>query len=232
MKTVLITGTNRGIGLEFVRQYAEQGWRVLACTRNPADAGDLKQLAARFSDTVQVNALDVADHAQIMQLSQALSEEKIDLLINNAGVYPSDRGASFHQIDYEAWRYAFEVNAMAPLKMADAFYAQVAGSDLRKIVTVTSKMGSIADNRGGGSYIYRSSKAAVNSVMKSLAIDLDPKGIIVALLHPGWVRTDMGGPNGLISSEKSVSGMRQVIDDLIHTDTGKFYAFDGQIIPW
>lgn len=232
MKTVLITGANRGIGLEFVDQYANDGWRVLACTRKPAAAGELNRLAARFPDTIQVNVLDVADHEQIAQLSHELSEEKIDLLINNAGVYPSARDASFHQIDYEAWGYAFEVNAMAPLKMADAFYAQVVKSDLKKIVTITSKMGSMADNRGGGSYVYRSSKAAVNSVMKSLAIDLEPKGIIVALLHPGWVRTDMGGPNGLISCEKSVSGMRQVIDDLIHTDTGKFYAFDGQIIPW
>jgi NAD(P)-dependent dehydrogenase (short-subunit alcohol dehydrogenase family) len=93
-------------------------------------------------------------------------------------------------------------------------------------------MGSAADNTSGGSYVYRSSKSAVNIVMKSLSIDLEPKGVIVALLHPGWVRTEMGGPNALISAEKSVAGMRQVIADLIHTDSGKFFAYDGQIIPW
>ena len=232
MKTVLITGANRGIGLEFVRQYAYDGWRVHACVRNPSTSNDLNQLSAKLPDTIEVHALDVDDHARIEQLSHAMSTEKIDLLINNAGVYPVTHGASFHQIDYDAWAYAFRINTMAPLKMADAFYSQVAKSELKKIVTVTSKMGSVADNRGGGSYVYRSSKSAVNIVMKSLAIDLEPKGIIVGLLHPGWVRTDMGGPNALISTEKSVSGMRQVIEELTHTDSGKFFAFDGQIIPW
>lgn len=231
MKTVLITGANRGIGLEFARQYAEDGWRVLACTRNP-DSVALKQLALQFQGHVQVHALDVADHAQIEKLSHDLSAERIDVLINNAGVYPASRGDSFHQIDYAAWAYAFEVNTMAPLKMADAFYHQIARSDTKKIVTITSKMASISDNTSGGSYVYRSSKSAVNSVIKSLSIDLESKGVIVALLHPGWVRTEMGGPNALISAEKSVTGMRQVIADLIHTDSGKFFAYDGQIISW
>lgn len=232
MKTVLITGTSRGIGLEFVRQYVGDGWRVIACVRDPSVAGDLKQLAARFREQVNIHALDVADHAQIELLSRELTEESIDLLINNAGIYPVNRGTSFHQIDYAAWADAFEVNAMAPLKMADAFFHQIARGDIKKIVTITSKMGSVADNSSGGSYVYRSSKSAVNSVMKSLSIDLEPKGVIVALLHPGWVRTDMGGPNALISAEKSVTGMRKVIAELIHTDSGKFFAYDGQIIPW
>ncbi len=232
MKTVLITGANRGIGLEFARQYAGDGWRVLACARNPSDSDALNQLAIQFQDHVQVHALDVADHARIEQLSHELSAEKIDVLVNNAGVYPASHGGSFHQIDYDAWAYAFEVNAMAPLKMADAFYHQIARSDTKKIVTISSKMGSVSDNTSGGSYVYRSSKSAVNIVMKSLSIDLESKGVIVALLHPGWVRTEMGGPNALISAEKSVTGMRQVIADLIHTDSGKFFAYDGQIIPW
>ncbi len=232
MRTVLITGANRGIGLEFVRQYALDGWRVLACTRDPLTSNELNQLASQFSDEIQICALDVDKHEQIEQLSKELSAEKIDLLINNAGTYPVARNTSFHQVDYNAWADAFRVNTMAPFKMVDAFYSQIASSQLKKIVTITSKMGSVADNRSGGSYVYRSSKSAVNIVMKSLAIDLESKGIIVALLHPGWVRTDMGGPNALISTEKSVSGMRHVIDALIHTDTGKFFAFDGQIIPW
>ncbi|HLP80596.1 MAG TPA: SDR family NAD(P)-dependent oxidoreductase, partial [Nitrosomonas sp.] len=121
---------------------------------------------------------------------------------------------------------------MAPLKMAEAFIQQVARSRRKTIITLTSKMGSVADNRGGGSYIYRSSKSAVNNVMKSLSIDLSSRQITAVLLHPGWVRTDMGGPNGLISAQQSVTGMRQVIDTLRFEDSGQFYAYDGQIVPW
>jgi NAD(P)-dependent dehydrogenase (short-subunit alcohol dehydrogenase family) len=232
MKTVLITGANRGIGLEFVRQYAADGWRVLACCRDPATADALNRLAVQYPDRISIHPLDVADHQQIERLAQVLSNQTIDLLINNAGVYPSDHGDTFGKTDYAAWMHTFEVNAMAPLKMTEAFIQQVSRSELKTIVTITSKMGSIADNRGGGSYMYRSSKAAVNIVMKSLSIDLKANRIIAVLLHPGWVRTDMGGPNGLISTEQSVTGMRQVISHLKSADSGKFYAFDGQIVPW
>lgn len=232
MKTVLITGANRGIGLEFVRQYAADGWRVFACCRDPEAASVLNDVTARHVDRVTVYPLDVANHKHIEQLSQALAGEAIDVLINNAGVYPPQQGDVFGKTDYDAWAYAFEVNTMAPLKMAEAFIRQVARSHRKVIITLTSKMGSIADNRGGGSYIYRSSKSAVNNVMKSLSIDLSPEQIIAVLLHPGWVRTDMGGPSGLISPEQSVAGMRQVIDRLRFEDSGQFYAYDGQIIPW
>lgn len=232
MPTVLITGTNRGIGLEFVRQYAMNGWRVHACCRNPASADALNRLAAQYPDRISIHALDVVDHPQIEQLAETLSTESIDLLINNAGVYPPTHGDAFGETDYDAWQYAFAVNTMAPLKMAEAFFRQVARSQIKTIVTITSKMGSIADNRGGGSYIYRSSKAAVNIVMKSLSIDLSGKQITAILLHPGWVKTDMGGPGALISAEQSVAGMRRVIDNLKAEDSGKFYAFDGQIVPW
>lgn len=232
MRTVLITGTNRGIGLEFVRQYAKDGWRVLACCRKPAAAEALNHLAVEYPGQITIHSLDVANHSQIEQLSQALSEQTIDLLINNAGVYPADHGDTFGKTDYAAWAYAFEVNTMAPLRMVEAFIQQISSSELKTIIIITSKMGSIADNRGGGSYIYRSSKSAVNIVMKSLSIDLDSSRITVVLLHPGWVRTDMGGPNGLISIEESVTGMRRVIGNLKSEDSGKFYAFDGQIVPW
>ncbi|MDE2388559.1 MAG: SDR family oxidoreductase [Betaproteobacteria bacterium] len=232
MKTMLITGANRGIGLEFVRQYAADGWRVLACCREPVAADKLSRLVSQFPDRIQVYALDVIDHRQIEQLSQTLTDQPIDLLINNAGVYPADRGDAFGKTDYAAWRYAFEVNTMAPLKMAEAFIRQVSRSELKTIVTITSKMGSAADNRGGRSYIYRSSKAGVNIVVKSLSIDLSPQKIIAVVLHPGWVKTDMGGPSALITTEQSVTGMRRVIDSLSLQDSGKFYAFDGQIVPW
>ncbi len=170
MRTALITGTNRGIGLEFVRQYAKDDWRVFACCRNPVTAEALNRLAAQYPDQITIHPLDVTSHHQIEQLSQALSNQTIDLLINNAGIYPPEHGDAFGATDYAAWAYAFAVNTMAPLKMAEAFIQQISTSQLKTIITITSKMGSIADNRGGGSYIYRSSKAAVNIVMKSLSI--------------------------------------------------------------
>jgi len=233
MKTVLITGANRGIGLEFVRQYVlDDGWRVIACCRNPMSADALNRLATQHPNQISIYPLNVVNHSHIEQLAKTLSDEAIDLLINNAGVYPPESGDAFGTTDYEAWAHTFAVNTMAPLRMTEAFLQPIARSSLRTIVTITSKMGSIADNRGGGSYIYRSSKAGVNIVMKSLSIDLSSQQITTVLLHPGWVRTDMGGPNGLISTEQSVTGMRRVISSLKFEDSGKFYAFDGQIVPW
>ena len=232
METVLITGVNRGIGLEFSRQLAEDGWCVLACSRDLEKSDALNKLAAEYPERITLYALDVADHGQIKKLSQTLANKPIDLLINNAGVFPDINERSFGQTDYDAWAYAFLVNTMAPLKMAEAFITQIAQSNRKTIVTITSKMGSVADNGRGGSYIYRSSKSAVNMVVKSIAIDLESDEIISVLLHPGWVRTDMGGPSGLISVEQSVSGMLSVIREVTSTDSGKFIAYDGQIIPW
>ena len=232
MKTVLVTGANRGIGLEFAKQYASDGWRVLACCRNHTVAAALNDIAVQHKGLITVYSLDVAEHEQIERLSRELSNETIDLLINNAGIYPTSRSDGFGTTDYDAWIRAFHVNTMAPLKMAESFASQVTRSNLKTFVTITSKMGSVADNQRGGSYVYRSSKAAVNMVMKSLAIDLGSTGVISVLLHPGWVRTDMGGPNGLISIEQSVMGMRQVISNLGIENSGEFYAFDGQVVPW
>ena len=232
METTLITGANRGIGLEFSRQLAEDGWCVLACSRNLEKSDALNKLAAEYPEQITLYALDVTDHAQIKKLSQTLANKPIDLLINNAGVYPGSKDSSFGQTDYDAWAHAFLVNTMAPLKMAEEFITQITQSSRKTIVTITSKMGSVADNGRGGSYIYRSSKSAVNMVVKSIAIDLESDEIISVLLHPGWVRTDMGGPSGLISVEQSVSGMLSVIREVTSTDSGKFIAYDGQIIPW
>jgi NAD(P)-dependent dehydrogenase (short-subunit alcohol dehydrogenase family) len=233
MKTTLITGANRGIGLEFARQYAAEGWRVFACTRHPEKAGELQTLANQYPEQVKVHALDVADHRQIDELGHSLSGESIDLLLNNAGIYAeAHRSGIFRSEDYDAWMHAFLVNTMATLKMAQTFASQIARSNQKKIVTISSKMGSIEDNDGGGSYMYRSSKAAVNMVVKSLSIDLRQTGIIAAVLHPGWVKTDMGGPNALISPVQSVSGMRQVIDGLTLKDSGGFIAYDGKPVPW
>lgn len=232
MNTTLITGASRGIGLEFCRQYAADGWHVLACCRLPEKADELNRLVAQYPDLVKVLALDVADHVQIERLAQDQAEVSIDLLINNAGIYPDSDKKGFGHTDYAEWVQAFRINTMAPLKMAETFATQISRSKHKSIVTITSKMGSIADNGSGGSYLYRSSKAAVNMVVKSLAIDLKPLGITAVVFHPGWVKTDMGGPNAMISAEQSVSGIRQVISSLTTADSGKFFAYDGQVIPW
>ena len=225
---VLITGANRGLGLEFTKQYAADGWNVLACCRHPQSAMTLQALATT-NNNIKVHALDVADFAQIDALALKLKDENIDVLINNAGVYPS---SSFGNTDYNAWADGFKINSMAPLKMAEAFVQHVTRSQLKKIATITSKMGSIDDNTSGESYSYRSSKTAVNMVMKSLSIDLKPYGISVITLHPGWVQTDMGGPNGLINAQTSVTGLRQQIDALNLGNTGRFVAYDGKAINW
>ena len=232
MKTALITGANRGIGLEFCRQYAAEGWRVLACSRYPEKSDALNKLAAENPELIKVHVLDVADHVEIDRLARLLADESIDLLINNAGIYPDSDKIGFGHTDYAEWMQAFRINTMAPLRMAETFAAQIARGKQKIIVTITSKMGSIADNSGGGSYLYRSSKAAANMVVKSLSIDLKPLGITAVVFHPGWVKTDMGGPNAMISAEQSVSGIRQVISGLSPDDSGKFFGYDGQAIPW
>ena len=225
---VLITGANRGIGLEFCKQYASDGWNVIACCRNPDAAGELLKLANQYNN-VQIVHLDVSDFAQIDALALQLKDEKIDVLINSAGVYARGK---FGDIDYDEWAMSFKINSMALLKMAEAFVQHVAKSQLKKMALLTSKMGSIDDNTSGESYIYRSSKTAVNMVMKNLSIDLKPYGISVVTLHPGWVQTDMGGPNGLISVQKSVTGLRRVIEDLSLEKTGQFVDYAGKAINW
>ena len=225
---VLITGANRGLGLEFTKQYAADGWNVLACCRHPQSALDLQALA-KVNANITIQPLDVADFAQIDALALQLKDESIDVLINNAGVYPA---SSFGDTNYEAWAEGFKVNSMAPLKMAEAFVQHITRGQLKKIATLSSKMGSLDDNTSGESYSYRSSKTAVNMVMKSLSIDLKPYGISVVTLHPGWVQTDMGGSNALISVHTSVSGLRKVIESLSLESTGKFIAYDGKAIPW
>ncbi len=225
---VLITGANRGIGLEFARQYAEAGWKVIACCRDLKQAVGLQELADTYPD-IKTYALDVADFAAIEALAAALKDEKIDVLINNAGVYPH---SDLNHADPEQWLHAFKVNSMAPLKMAAAFTPHIAASRLKKLVTLSSKMGSLNDNTSGGSYIYRTSKVAANMVMKSLAIDLKVFSISVAVLHPGWVQTEMGGPGALIDTRASVSGLRKVIEHLNLGNSGQFIAYDGKVINW
>jgi NAD(P)-dependent dehydrogenase (short-subunit alcohol dehydrogenase family) len=227
MPTCLITGANRGIGLEFARQYAAEGWKVIATCRRPAEAEALNALEGE----IEVHPLDVTDFARIEELAKKLKGEPIDLLINNAGIY-GPRVVPYASVDYAAWAEVLRVDTMAPLKISAVFSEHVAKSKLKRIVAITSNMGSIADNTSGGSYIYRSSKAALNAVMKSLAVDLRPKQIIVAVFHPGWVRTDMGGPGAKIEAFESVAGIRDVIGRLTLEDSGRFINYDGTDLAW
>ena len=226
MPTVLITGANRGIGLAFARSYAGDGWRVHACCRQPEKAGDLKSLGG----DVEIHRCDVTDKTQVASLARALSDEPIDLLIDNAGVIGDAGGLG--EIDYENWIEVLKVNTLAPVRVIEAFLPHLEAGEGKKIVAITSRMGSITENTTGGRYIYRSSKAALNMAMKSLAIDVAGKGLTVAVLHPGWVRTDMGGAGAAIGVEESVTGMRQVIDHLTPGDNGRFYNHDGREIGW
>jgi NAD(P)-dependent dehydrogenase (short-subunit alcohol dehydrogenase family) len=230
MPTTLITGANRGLGLEFVTQYAKDGWRVLACCRDPGKAKELNALAGKKGSRVTVHALDVSDFGAIDALSRAMPGESIDVLLNNAGVYGSREG--FGKVEYEVWARTLRVNAMAPLKMCEAFVEQVARSEKRLIVNISSLMGSIKDNESGGSYAYRSSKAALNMVTMSLAHDLRPRGISAIVLHPGWVATDMGGPEAPTKTTESVSGMRAVIGGTTPADSGSFHDWEGDVLPW
>jgi len=231
MATVLITGANRGLGLEFCRQYAEDGWEVIACCRDPGLAKDLARLVECYP-AIQVEALDVGDFAQIDALATKLSGRGVDVLINNAGVYRDKSGEGFGYLDYQAWADSFRINAQAPVKMTEAFLPHLKAGNHKLLVAVSSLMGSMADNTSGGSMLYRTSKAALNAAMKTLAIDLGKHSIGVLTLHPGWVKTDMGGPNALIGVAESVAGMRAVIAGFSLSQSGCFVNYSGKSMPW
>ena len=229
-ETILITGSNRGIGLELAHQYAAQGWQVLACCRHPDQATALNRLRDTFPG-ITLHMLDVAQQDQVQKLAARLQDCPIDILFNNAGIYGPD-DAVFGNTDEARWLECLHVNVIAQMKMMEAFVTQVAASQHKLIAAMSSKMGSMADNGSGGSYIYRSSKAALNAVMKSAAIDLAPRGVKVAILHPGWVQTDMGGPNAEITVTESVGRIREILATITPEISGTFFDIDGKVIPW
>ncbi|GAA0400772.1 SDR family oxidoreductase [Cocleimonas flava] len=231
MPTLLITGANRGIGLELCKQYVQQGWRVFATCRSPEDAKELNQLVADNKDLLSVHALDVSNEYQMSELQKTLKNVPVDILLNNAGVY--GYGATeFGKTQSDAWDEAVEINLLAPMKMMEHFVENVAISDKKIIASISSKMASMEDNTSGGSYAYRATKAALNAVMVSAAHDLKHLDITSLILHPGWVRTDMGGPNGEISVEESATLLRKNLTDCTIADSGCFLDIDGSIIPW
>ena len=192
MPSALITGANRGLGLEFARQYLDDGWQVHAACRDPESASELRRLADASDRKLRIIALDVTDPSSIKPAAAELDGQAIDLLLNNAGVMGA-RGQTIGNIDYDAWAKVLDANTIGPMRVSEAFVDHVARSERKLIVTLTSGMGSLADNTSGGWIAYRSSKAAVNMVMRSLAIDLGPLGITCVVVNPGWVLTDMGG---------------------------------------
>ncbi len=230
-QTVFITGTSKGIGLEFAQQYSSLGYKVIATCRAPEKAQALFKLKKERPDLIEILALDVSDLSQICTVAAYLKGQAIDLLINNAGSY-GRFDSVLGNIDEQSWQDTFKVNCIAPIKIIEALLNNVVISDEKKIISITSKMGSMDDNHSGGSYVYRSSKAGLNAAMKSVAVDLQEYGIQVAVLHPGWVKTDMGGPSAEISCETSVSAMRKVISNLSLETSGQFFEYDGSIIPW
>ena len=230
MATVLITGTNRGIGLEFTKQFLARGDSVIATCREPAAATELQALSAEY-DTLNILSLDVASTESMQAFVKQLDGVAIDVFINNAGVYgPSS--VRFGEVDADVWASVLNVNAIAPIMLSQMLMPKLRAGKDKKMLYLSSKMGSIEDNGSGTGYIYRSSKAALNAVVKSLSIDLAPEGFTAAVLHPGWVLTDMGGANALIDTRTSVAGMLAVIDGLNVEQSGSFISYNGSSIPW
>jgi NAD(P)-dependent dehydrogenase (short-subunit alcohol dehydrogenase family) len=231
MPSTLITGANRGIGLEFARQYLADNWQVYASYRDPSSASELRRMADGSGGKLQVLSMDVGDLASVKAAALELQGKPIDLLLNNAGI-GGPRGQTIGNIDYETWARVLEVNTLGPMRVAEAFVDNVARSERKLIVTITSGMGSIGDNASGGAFAYRSSKAAVNMVMRSLAIDLASRGITCVVMNPGWVQTDMGGPHARLTAAESVAAMRRLIDKLGPAQSGKFFNYDACEYAW
>jgi NAD(P)-dependent dehydrogenase (short-subunit alcohol dehydrogenase family) len=229
--TVFITGANRGIGLEFTRQYLRDKWSVIATCRHPENANELNSLHDDTSGELIVEKLDITESDQIEAVHEVVSDKLngLDLLINNAGVYGEKDG--FEDLSAKDLRQPFDVNCVGSFRVTRAFL-DLLRENRGNVALLTSLMGSIEDNRSGGSNPYRISKAALNMLGKTLAEDYRDEGLYVAILHPGWVRTRMGGPNAKISVEESVSGLREVIARLDADRSGEFYAYDGEKRPW
>jgi len=222
--TVLITGANRGLGLEFARQYAADGWKVIGTARNPGEADALGELP------VEIAELDVTNQASVEALAKSLEGRPIDLLINNAGIFP--RVDKIEEVDFDDYSRTLAVNTLGPVRVTGALLPNLRGGVMKTIVNITSRLGSIELNDFGRFYGYRESKAALNMLTKTLAIELAPEGFTCLTIHPGWVQTDMGGESADLTPEQSVSGMRAVIESLGPADTGTYWSYSGEEVPW
>jgi NAD(P)-dependent dehydrogenase (short-subunit alcohol dehydrogenase family) len=224
MGTVLVTGANRGIGLELARQYLADGWQVIGTARRPDAATELSGLGA------QVMQLDVTDQVSVERLAKELDGKSIDMLINNAGILPMARSIS--DVNFEDFDRTIAVNTVGPVRVTQALLPNLRAGKGRTVINITSNLGSIAENRNGGFYGYRESKAALNMFTKSLSAELRSEGFICIVMHPGWVQTDMGGSSAPVPVTKSVAGIRRVIEHLTPADNGTFWTHDGEQMPW
>ena len=224
----LITGANRGIGLEFVKQLTKRGDSIIATARDLSAAEELSALAKEH-DNLRLVSLDISDDASIAKLAADLSEP-IDVLINNAGCYGNS--GTFPNINFELIARDYQINAIGTLKVCSALLDNVKAGDKKIIASISSKMGSIGDNSGGGAYGYRMSKVGLNMASRSMSRDLQNAGVSVFVLHPGWVQTDMGGANAMITPTQSVEGMLRTIDVATMEHSGRFWEWNGNEIPW
>jgi NAD(P)-dependent dehydrogenase (short-subunit alcohol dehydrogenase family) len=227
MPRVLITGANRGLGLGLARVYLEDDWQVIAAVRQ--SSAELEALRNGHLDIFQ---LDLCDDGQLAALAARLAGGHLDMLINNAGRQAEPGRQGLGDFDRAAWHAVFDINLLTPMHLSELLLEPLARADRGRIVTISSDLGSMELNSYGGLYAYRASKAAVNSITRSLAIDLKDRGIIAVALNPGWVLTDMGGPDAQLEVETSVRGMKKVIDGLRPEDSGKFLSWDGRELPW
>jgi len=231
MKNVLITGANRGLGLGFVKKFLEKNVKVFCTTRNISKSNELMKYQTKYPNNLEICELDLIAENSSNVLSNFLGDNPVDTFISNAGVIGSSI-QHFKGVSSNSWLEVLKINLIAPLLITQSIVRNIEISNEKKVYFISSKVGSIDDNRGGGMYIYRSSKTALNQVVKSLSIDLKPLGISVISLHPGWVRTDMGGPNALISVDQSIDGMMSVISSTNIKNSGQFLNYDGNKIPW
>ena len=231
MKTVLITGANRGIGLAHVSAFATRGIRVFATARVPTEANELTQLSTRHAGLVNVLAYDATDPEAPFHLKATVGDTPLDLLFCNAGVM-GESGQSFGSIDVLGILDIVRINSLAPLKLVEALTENVARSERKLLAFQSSLMGSIGDNGSGGRYGYRISKCALNMIAKGVASDLKARGVISVALHPGWVKTRMGGQQAPLTIEQSVAGQQQLLERLSSKDSGRFFNYDGRELPW
>ena len=223
-RTVLITGANRGIGLELARQYSTAGWQVVGTARNPAKADELRSL------DVRVMQLDVTDQQSVDALAHSLAEQPIDMLINNAGIFP--RIDTLENVDLDDVNRTLAVNIVGPIRVTRALLPNLRQGSLKKIINVSSNLGSIANNTSGRYYGYRESKAALNMFTRTLAAELRELEFICIALNPGWVQTDMGGANARLTVQDSVNQIRTVLSGLKTEDNGTYWSYDGTQLPW
>ena len=230
MTNVVITGANRGLGLGFVKNYLAKNVNVVSTTRDLKRSKELLAIKERFPNNLEIFELDLLKESAGYTVANFLGDRPIDILIINAGVGSNNQ--YLQAVSPKPWMEVLKVNLIAPLMVTQSIIDNVKKGSDKKIYFLSSQLGSIADNTSGGMYIYRSSKTGLNQVVKSLSVDLKPQGITVVSLHPGWVKTDMGGPNAPVSIDESIEGMMNVIETTNINDSGRFLNFDGKELSW